>query len=115
MSSSEPGRGDLFIISSPSGGGKTSLVKGLLDLDPRLTLSISHTTRPPRPGEINGEHYHFVSETKFRRLIKAGDFVEFARVFDHLYGTSRHTVSQQLERNLDVLLDIDWQGGSAGS
>jgi len=104
------GRGDLFIISAPSGGGKTSLVNALLRRDPRLVLSISHTTRQPRPGENDGGHYHFVSEADFRQMEDAGDFMEHARVFDHFYGTNRHSVAAQLEQDRDVILEIDWQG-----
>ena len=110
MSSSETGRGSLFIIAAPSGAGKTSLVNALLEKDSRLSLSISHTTRSPRPGEIDGRHYHFVSEAEFERMVAAGDFMEHARVFDHFYGTNRHTVAKQLEQGRDVILEIDWQG-----
>ena len=104
------GRGDLFIIAAPSGGGKTSLVNALLEHDPRLVLSISHTTRQPRPGENDGGHYHFVSEADFRRMSDDGEFMEHARVFDHFYGTNRHSVAAQLEQDRDVILEIDWQG-----
>jgi guanylate kinase len=110
MSSSKAGRGRLFIIAAPSGGGKTSLVNALLKNDPRLVLSISHTTRPPRPGEIDGRHYHFVSEAAFKQMVDAGGFMEHARVFDHYYGTNRNSVAAQLERGSDVILEIDWQG-----
>lgn len=110
MSSNVNSRGSLFIIAAPSGAGKTSLVNALLKKDGRLSLSISHTTRAPRPGEINGQHYHFVSEAEFERMVGAGDFMEHARVFDHCYGTNRHTVSEQLEQGRDVILEIDWQG-----
>jgi len=104
------GRGYLFIIAAPSGGGKTSLVKALLNHDPRLALSVSHTTRQPRPGEVDTEHYHFISTAKFESMVSNGDFIEHARVFDNYYGTSRQLVSQQLGQNRDVILDIDWQG-----
>ena len=104
------GRGDLFIIAAPSGGGKTSLVNALLERDPRLILSISHTTRQPRPGEMDGGHYHFVSEAEFKNMISRGDFMEHARVFDHYYGTNSHSVAAQLEQDRDVILEIDWQG-----
>jgi len=110
MSSSETRRGSLFIIAAPSGGGKTSLVNALLKHDPRLILSVSHTTRPARPGEIDGQHYHFVSETEYEEMVKNGDFMEHARVFDHYYGTNRKSVAQQLEQGRDVILEIDWQG-----
>jgi len=102
--------GDLFVIAAPSGGGKTSLVNALLKLDPRLVLSISHTTRPARPGEKDGSHYHFISEAEYKRMVSRGDFMEHAQVFDHYYGTNRHSVAAQLEQSHDVILEIDWQG-----
>lgn len=110
MSSKHPDHGNLFIIAAPSGGGKTSLVNALLKRDPRLVLSISHTTRPARPGEIDGQHYHFVSEADYAQMVNNGDFLEHARVFDHHYGTSRNSVIPQLEQGRDVILEIDWQG-----
>ncbi len=110
MSSKQTNRGSLFIIAAPSGGGKTSLVNALLKKEARLSLSISHTTRPARPGEIDGQHYHFVSEAEFEQMVDNGDFLEHARVFDHHYATSRNSVALQLEQDRDVLLDIDWQG-----
>ena len=103
-------KGSLFIIAAPSGAGKTSLVHSLLKRDPRLVLSISHTTRPARPREIDGQHYHFVSETEYEKMVKAGDFMEHARVFDHYYGSNRNSVASQLENGHDVILEIDWQG-----
>ncbi len=110
MSSSPSKRGKLFIIAAPSGGGKTSLVNELLKRDQRLVLSISHTTRPARPGEIDGRHYYFVSETGFQQMVVNGDFMEHARVFDHYYGTNRNSVASQLDQDFDVILEIDWQG-----
>ena len=110
MSSKHANRGNLFIIAAPSGGGKTSLVNALLKRDPRLVLSISHTTRPARPGEIDGQHYHFVSEAAYAQMVSSGDFLEHARVFDHYYGTNRNSVASQLEQDRDVILEIDWQG-----
>jgi guanylate kinase len=110
MSNSNSRQGKLFVIAAPSGGGKTSLINGLLKLDPRLSLSVSHTTRQPRPGETDGQHYHFVSETEFEQMVKNSEFLEHAKVFDHFYGTSRKSISAQLERGLDIILDIDWQG-----
>jgi guanylate kinase len=110
MSSKQNNRGSLFIIAAPSGGGKTSLVNALLKKETRLSLSVSHTTRPARPGEIDGQHYHFVSEAEFGQMVDNEDFLEHARVFDHHYGTSRNSVALQLEQDRDVLLDIDWQG-----
>jgi guanylate kinase len=102
--------GCLFVIAAPSGGGKTSLVKALLERDPKLALSISHTTRPPRPGEKNGRHYHFVSQPEFESMAKDGEFMEHARVFDHHYGTNRNSVAEQIRQSRDVILEIDWQG-----
>lgn len=100
----------LFAIAAPSGGGKTSLVRALLERDDTLRLSISHTTRPPRPGERDGVDYHFVDEPAFEKLVERGAFLEHARVFDHAYGTGRKAVREQLEQGHHVLLDIDWQG-----
>jgi len=110
MSGMKGNKGRLFIISAPSGAGKTSLVKALLASNSRIVVSISYTTRPMRPGEKNGVDYHFVDHHAFKELIKAGDFLEYARVFDHYYGTSRSRVMEQLSKGLDVILEIDWQG-----
>jgi len=110
MSNNDATRGSLIIIAAPSGGGKTSLVNALLKSDPRLTLSISHTTRPARPGEKDGQHYHFIDEVEYERMVNDGEFLEHARVFDYHYGTSRNSVLSQLERGRDVILEIDWQG-----
>ena len=110
MSNSQTDPGQLFVIAAPSGGGKTSLVNGLLERDRRLVLSISHTTRQPRPGEMDGTHYHFVSATKFEQMAENGDFMEHAKVFDHYYGSNRKSVAQQLQQGRDVILEIDWQG-----
>jgi len=103
-------KGSLFIIAAPSGAGKTSLVNSLLKRDPQLVLSISHTTRPVRPGELNGQHYHFVSVAEYKKMVKAGEFMEHAQVFDHFYGSNRNSVAGQLETGNDVILEIDWQG-----
>lgn len=103
-------QGNLFIVSAPSGAGKTSLVRALLEATPDLELSVSHTTRAPRPGEEDGVHYHFVDEQAFHALIDQSDFLEYARVFDHFYGTSRRFVESRLDHGKDVLLEIDWQG-----
>ena len=100
----------LYVVSAPSGGGKTSLVNALLERDENVTLSVSHTTRAPRPGEQDGVHYHFVNEQEFEDLARQGAFLEHARVFDHFYGTGRAEVQRQLAAGYDVLLDIDWQG-----
>jgi guanylate kinase len=106
-------RGDLFIVSSPSGAGKTTLIRRVLE-DPRiggtLHFSVSHTTRPPRTGERDGVEYHFVDEAEFRAIEVRGGFLEWAVVHGNLYGTSRAEVEPRLERGLDVLLDIDVQG-----
>lgn len=104
---SEP---SLYIVASPSGGGKSSLIAALLERDESVRLSVSHTTRPPRPGEVDGVHYIFVSEAEFEELIAHGAFLEYARVFDNRYGTGRAAVEHQLAEGHDVLLDIDWQG-----
>lgn len=100
----------LYVIAAPSGGGKTSLIAGLLDLDPDISLSISYTTRPARPGEVNGRHYHFVDEPAFLGLIRDGALLEYALVYGHYYGTGRAAVEAMLGDGRDVLLDIDWQG-----
>lgn len=110
MSDAGSGRPRLYVVSAPSGGGKTSLVNALLERDDRVALSISHTTRAPRPGERDGVHYYFVDEPSFEALVEQGAFLEHARVFDHRYGTGREAVERQLARGYDVLLDIDWQG-----
>ncbi len=104
---SEP---NLYVVAAPSGGGKTSLIRELLNQDDRVKLSVSHTTRPPRPGEKDGVHYHFVDDITFLRLIRKDAFLEHALVFDHRYGTGKTGVEQQLAAGYDVLLDIDWQG-----
>jgi guanylate kinase len=106
----DAGKGMLLVVSAPSGAGKTSLVKALLEHDPSLKLSVSYTTRPPRQGEQDGVHYHFVDLTTFQRMIEAGDFVEYARVFGNAYGTAAPALSAELESGVDVLLEIDWQG-----
>jgi guanylate kinase len=103
-------RGRLYVISAPSGAGKTSLVKELLASEPRLRLSISHTTRTRRPTEVEGREYHFVKKPEFDELVRRGEFLEHARVFDNNYGTSRAFVEGQLSQGHDVLLEIDWQG-----
>jgi guanylate kinase len=102
--------GNLFIIAAPSGAGKSSLVAALLAHDPDLRLSISHTTRAPRPGEVDGREYHFVSREVFEAMIVAGDFLEYADVYGNLYGTSRRWIEQTMASGMDVILEIDWQG-----
>jgi len=98
------------VVAAPSGGGKTSLVNALLKMDDQIRLSVSHTTRPIRPGEQDGVHYHFMDESAFQSLILENAFLEHARVFDHRYGTGREAVERQLAAGFDVILDIDWQG-----
>jgi len=110
MVTTEPPRGTLFIVSAPSGAGKTSLVKALVESTAALEVSVSHTTRPMRPGEVDGVHYHFVPVETFRERVDAGDFLEYAEVFDNLYGTSRTAVLDRLAAGVDVILEIDWQG-----
>jgi len=102
--------GNLFIVSAPSGGGKTSLVKALLEAEPEVRLSVSYTTRVPRPGEVNGRDYHFVSPREFKRRLEAGEFLESALIYGHHYGTSRKWIEGELAQDHDVLLEIDWQG-----
>lgn len=100
----------VYIFSAPSGAGKTSLTKALTEKLHNVVISVSHTTRQRRPGEIDGEDYHFVSRHDFESMVSAGDFLEHAEVFDHLYGTSRQSVESQLNAGNNVLLEIDWQG-----
>ena len=103
-------RGTLFIVAAPSGAGKSSLVNACLARDPQIALSISFTSRAPRPGERHAQHYHFVSAEEFQRMIDAGDFFEWANVHGDLKGTARQSVEPQLAAGHDVLLEIDWQG-----
>ncbi|WP_076415198.1 guanylate kinase [Shewanella sp. UCD-KL12] len=104
-------RGNLFIVSAPSGAGKSSLISALLENKPAdKQVSVSHTTRKPRPGEVNGEHYHFVTVEEFKALIAEDAFFEWAEVFGNYYGTSRKVIELTLAVGIDVFLDIDWQG-----
>ena len=103
-------RGLMFILSSPSGAGKTTLSRMLLAKDPEIRLSVSATTRPPRPGEVDGVHYHFVSEAEFDRMVEEDDFYEWAHVFGHRYGTPKGKIRAGLKEGHDFLFDIDWQG-----
>ena len=102
--------GILYIISAPSGAGRTSLVKALIDAEPSIRVSVSHTTRAMRPGEENGVNYHFVDRAEFIRMTEHGDFLEQAEVFGNLYGTSQSTLQQTLDEGHDLILEIDWQG-----
>lgn len=102
--------GNLYVVSAPSGAGKTSLVKAVLESTPNIQVSVSHTTRLPRPGEEDGLHYHFVSHADFENLIAEQAFLEYAKVFDHYYGTSVSAVRKRLTAGMDLILEIDWQG-----
>ena len=102
--------GTLFTVSAPSGAGKTSLVNALLDRCQGLQVSVSHTTRPMRPGENEGVNYHFVAEEVFLAMLEKAEFLEHANVFGNLYGTSQVWVEKQLDQGIDVILEIDWQG-----
>ncbi|EKO3588542.1 guanylate kinase [Vibrio metschnikovii] len=106
------GKGTLYIVSAPSGAGKSSLIAGLLERNPTyaMKVSVSHTTRGMRPGEQDGVHYHFVQKEQFEVLIEQGEFLEYAEVFGNYYGTSRVWIEDTLEKGIDVFLDIDWQG-----
>ncbi|CAB0151325.1 Guanylate kinase [Pseudidiomarina piscicola] len=104
--------GNLFIVAAPSGAGKSSLIRALLERhnDGSMQVSVSCTTRAPRPGEIDGVHYHFLDVDTFQRKIEANAFYEWAKVFDNYYGTSRVVIEETLKQGIDVFLDIDWQG-----
>ena len=104
--------GNLFIVSAPSGAGKTSLVRALLNSNKQIALSISYTSRAPRPGETDGKDYHFVSRDKFLQMAQHGDFLESAEVYGNLYGTSQSWIEKELASGLDILLEIDWQGAA---
>ncbi len=102
--------GTLYIISAPSGAGKTSLVKALVDSTPLVRVSVSHTTRAMRPGEVDGVNYHFVSRDQFHDMLQRDEFLEHAEVFGNLYGTSQRWIEQTLAEGFDLILEIDWQG-----
>ena len=102
--------GNLFIVSAPSGAGKTSLVSALLKSNRHIALSISYTTRAPRAGEVDGKDYHFVSREQFLEMAQKGDFLESAEVYGNLYGTSQSWIEKELVSGRDILLEIDWQG-----
>lgn len=110
MSETQQYSGRLFLVTAPSGAGKSSLVNALLQLEPTIKLSISHTTRAPRPGEENGREYHFVTVEEFEAMKARGDFLESALVHGNYYGTSRVWIEEQMKAGNDVLLEIDWQG-----
>ncbi len=102
--------GTLFIVSAPSGAGKSSLVRALLEQVSNLEVSISHTTRQPRPGEQDGVDYYFVSRAAFEQMVERGEFLEYATVFDNMYGSKRSLVEDKLRAGIDVIMDMDWQG-----
>ncbi len=104
--------GNLFIVSAPSGAGKTSLVQAVLNINPGIDLSVSYTTRDPRPGERDGKDYHFVSRSTFLSMMQRGEFLESAEVYGNLYGTSQTWISHENARGHDILLEIDWQGAA---
>nr|PZN75066.1 MAG: guanylate kinase [Pseudomonadota bacterium] len=110
MSEGRHARGRLIVLAAPSGAGKTTLVRALLERVPNLRFSVSYTTRPPRPGERDGVDYFFVSPERFDEMVRRGEFLEHAQVFDHWYGTSREHVDALLASGASVLLEIDWQG-----
>lgn len=103
-------QGTLFVVSAPSGAGKTSLVKALIESTPGINVSVSHTTRPMRPGEVDGLNYHFIDQGRFAAMLNDNAFLEHAQVFDNLYGTSKDAVAASLKGGTDVILEIDWQG-----
>jgi guanylate kinase len=102
--------GTLYIVAAPSGGGKSSLVKNLIETMDDIEVSISHTTRPMRPGEEEGVHYFFTDEEHFNEMVDQGQFIEHAHVFDYWYGTSVEQITRRLQQGIDIVLDIDWQG-----
>ena len=110
LSTTSTNYASLYVVAAPSGAGKTSLVKSLLETTEAITVSVSHTTRQPRPGEIHGEHYFFVNVAEFETMRDQGEFLEYARVFDNYYGTSKNVVESTLAQGTDVILEIDWQG-----
>jgi guanylate kinase len=103
-------KGNLFVVSSPSGAGKSSLISALLAKHNDMKVSVSHTTRAPRPGEFHAQHYHFTDVASFKQLIEQNEFYEWAEVFGNYYGTSKSAIDEQLNQGIDVFLDIDWQG-----
>ena len=107
---SDSRRGLLIVLSSPSGAGKSTISRALMKSDPTISMSVSATTREPRPGEEDGVHYHFVSDETFDKMVEDGEFAEWAYVFDHRYGSPKEPIKQALKEGRDILFDIDWQG-----
>ena len=105
-----PRRGFLLVLSSPSGAGKTTITHRLIERDPTISLSVSVTTRPPRPGEVDGADYHFIDQARFDHMVAAGELLEHATVFGHCYGTPRRPIEQAIAAGHDIVTDIDWQG-----
>ncbi len=105
-------KGNIYVVTAPSGAGKTSLVRALLDVDGQVRLSISYTTRAPRPGEVDGKDYHFIGETAFLAMLERGDFLESAEVYGNRYGTSQPWIEGVVDSGADILLEIDWQGAA---
>ena len=105
-------RGNIFILSAPSGAGKSSVLSSLIEMEKNITTSVSHTTREPRGNEKNGLDYYFVSKSRFLEMAEDGEFLEFAEVFGNLYGTSKKAIAEKQEKGLDVILEIDWQGAN---
>jgi guanylate kinase len=103
-------RGSLYVVAAPSGAGKTSLVKALMERQPHIRFSVSYTTRKPRPNEVDGRDYHFVTQERFQEMVERGEFLEHARVFDNCYGTGIETANRALTQGELLLLEIDWQG-----
>lgn len=112
MMTTNPSKGVLYVVSAPSGAGKTSLVKALLKSVPAIRLSVSYTTRAPRPGETDGRDYHFVDRQRFELMLAKGEFLEHAEVYGNFYGTSKGSISHDLNMGHDILLEIDWQGAA---
>lgn len=110
MASDATSSGLIYVVSAPSGGGKTSVIAEVINKLPNVEVSISHTTRSQRPGEIHGQHYHFINHETFEHLIAKGEMFEYAKVFEHYYGTSFGAIAHSLQKGIDVVLDIDWQG-----